>query len=141
MTKLLPGEDVITEQPIGERLKIDVYCPRYRVGAEYHGQQHYAYNEHFHGDMNGFFESRRRDDRKLELCKLKGVTLVVFDARDPMTEDYVYKALLKGLQETPLVSKVVKTNKAPSDYQVAQVEKQRAYRKSLYQQRKQERKL
>src|SRR4051794_4516019 len=37
MRKLLPNEKIVTEEPIGERLRLDVYCPSYKLAAEYHG--------------------------------------------------------------------------------------------------------
>jgi hypothetical protein len=36
MKKLLPGQKVVNEFHIGERLKLDVYCPSYKVAAEFH---------------------------------------------------------------------------------------------------------
>src|SRR3990167_1958624 len=67
--KLLPGETITAEEHIGERLKLDVYCAKYKLAAEYHGRQHFSYVEHFHGDIEGFRASQRRDERKIELCK------------------------------------------------------------------------
>jgi hypothetical protein len=142
MQKLVPGEDVITEQPIGERLKLDVYCPKYRLAAEYHGQQHFQYVEHFHGDMEGYRDSMRRDARKIEICKEKGIALVAFDARDPMTEDYVFQQLLEALVKTqPSKTLVQSVRKPKSDWELAQAEKQRERRKQTYRRIKQEKKL
>jgi hypothetical protein len=140
MQKLLPGEDVITEQPIGERLKLDVYCPKYRLAAEFHGQQHFTYIEHFHGDMAGFKDSQRRDARKVEICQEKRIALVAFDARDPMTEDYVFKRLLEAMQATPPVVVTVDVREK-ADWALAAQERQREYRKMIYQRKKQERKI
>src|SRR4051812_28977044 len=36
LAKLLPNEKIVTEEPIGERLRLDVYCPSYKIAAEYH---------------------------------------------------------------------------------------------------------
>src|SRR5688500_5448531 len=62
--KLLPGETVVTEEHIGKRLMLDVYCPKYKLAAEYHGRQHFFYTEYFHGNKDGFRESQRRDQLK-----------------------------------------------------------------------------
>lgn len=34
--KLLPGQKVVNEYHIGDRLKLDVYCPAYKIAAEFH---------------------------------------------------------------------------------------------------------
>lgn len=141
MERLLPGEDVITEQPIGERLKLDVYCPKYRLAAEFHGQQHFTYVEYFHGDMAGFKDSQRRDARKIEICREKRIALVAFDARDPMTEDYVFKKLLEALRDTPAVEVGVDPKVKNDSWALAAQERQREYRKMIYQRKKQERKI
>lgn len=141
MCRLFPGEDVVTEQPIGERLMLDVYCPKSRLAAEFHGQQHFVYTEHFHGDMDGFKESQRRDLRKVELCHEKGVTLVAFTAQEPMTEDYVFARLIEAMREgTPAPTRLRKV-RDKSEYQLQQADRQRAYRKQQYQLRKRERNL
>jgi len=47
MQKLFPGQKITNEYHVGERLKIDVYCQEYRIGAEFHGRQHFYYTERF----------------------------------------------------------------------------------------------
>ena len=36
MKKLLPGQKIINEHHIGDRLKLDVYCPAFKLAAEFH---------------------------------------------------------------------------------------------------------
>jgi len=36
MKKLLPGQKIVNEHHIGDRLKLDVYCPAYKIAAEFH---------------------------------------------------------------------------------------------------------
>ena len=55
MQKLLPGEKIINEFHIGDRLKLDVYCPSYQVAAEYHGRQHFFYTQRFFDSKYEFF--------------------------------------------------------------------------------------
>jgi hypothetical protein len=140
MQRLVPGEEIVTEQPIGERLKLDVYCPKYRLAAEYHGQQHFVYVEHFHGNMEGFKDSQRRDARKAELCQQKKIGLIVFDARDPMTEGYVFQQMLDTMKMMDPVEQQRSVKKI-DPYLEARKEQQREYRKRVYRQIKEERKL
>jgi len=96
--KLIPGETIINEFHIGERLKLDVYCPSYKLGAEYHGIQHFKYTERFHEFKEDFLESQKRDERKLELCKEQGIALVVFRYDDKLTEQAVCDRILSVLK-------------------------------------------
>ena len=54
MRKLLPGEEIRSEEFIGERLRLDVYCPKFKIAAEFHGSQHFEYNGFFHKDYDDF---------------------------------------------------------------------------------------
>jgi hypothetical protein len=128
--RLLPGEKVVSEAPIGERLRLDVCCPRYRLAAEYHGRQHFEYVEHFHHDREGFEASKQRDRRKVELCEEKGIALVVFRAADDLSEDTVLARLLTALESTGPGSSM------PGDEQRA---RERDYRRQSYQRMKSER--
>lgn len=98
LKKLIPGETIVNEFHVGERLKLDVYCPSYKLGAEYHGIQHFKYIERFHEFREDFLESQKRDERKAELCKEQGIVLVVFRYDDKLTEDAVYDRILSALR-------------------------------------------
>lgn len=138
MQKLLPGEEIRTEEPIGDRLRLDVYCPRYDLAAEYHGRQHFFYTEHFHGDIQGFYESQARDEKKIEICRDLGIALVIFRYNDTLSEDVVYERMLDALRSTPIVEKdkdKVPTYKGNPFYEASKI-RQREYRKQQYQKMK-----
>ena len=132
MQKLLPGEEIRSEEPIGNRLRLDVYCPRYELAAEYHGRQHFFYTEHFHGDKQGFYESQRRDEQKEQMCKDLGIALVVFRYNDTLTEDVVFERMLDALRSTPIVEEEkIPTYKGNPFYESHKA-RQREYRKEQY---------
>ena len=131
MQRLSPGEEIHMEKPIGERLKLDVYCPKYKLGAEYHGRQHFEYVEHFHRDRAGFLDAQRRDARKATLCEEKGIGLIIFTYQDVLTEEVVFRRMLKAIEERP---------PAPTG-DAGHLQRQRDWRRTLYQQRKAERKI
>lgn len=135
MRKLLPGEEIVTEEPIGERLRLDVYCPKYRLAAEYHGRQHFFYVEHFHGDKEGFYASQERDERKQQLCRDLGIVLVIFRYSDSLTEHNVYERLLHGLRNPPPVVDTVeevKYSQFEGPWYDEYKRRQREYRKEQY---------
>lgn len=98
MKRLIPNEKIINEHPIGERLRLDVYCPKYKLAAEYHGRQHYQFVAQFHPTYDDFIRGQQRDERKLELCKEQGITVVAFKYCDNLTEDAVFDRLLSAIR-------------------------------------------
>lgn len=135
MRKLVPGEAIAAEEPLGDRLKLDVYCPKFQLAAEYHGRQHFQYVEFFHQDMRGFEDHRRRDERKVELCKQLGIALVIFRYTDELTEDAVFRRLLDAMESTPWVEPERKSLKG-NPYYEAYKQRQREYRRYAYQKMK-----
>lgn len=131
MRKLLPNENVDNEYHIGERLMLDVYCPKFNLAAEYHGRQHFRYVEHFHSDRDGFKESKKRDKRKEQICKDLGIVLVVFRYDEPLNEDYVFEKMLAALKAAPAIPEPEKIKKRNPFYEAHKM-RQREYRRELY---------
>lgn len=132
MRKLLPGEDINTEEAIGERLRLDVYCPAYRLGAEYHGRQHFEFVPYFHNDKDGFRDSQRRDERKQEICNDLGIALVVFRYNDTLTEDAVYERMLDTLRSGPVLLETEKKTLRGDPYYESWKQRKREYSKQAY---------
>ncbi len=105
MQKLLPGEKIVNEFHIGDRLKLDVYCPKYQVAAEYHGRQHFYYTQRFFDSKYEFEEALERDIKKIELCKQNGIALVVFRYNDKLTEESVFERLMEAIRHSPYIPK------------------------------------
>lgn len=101
MQKIAQNEKVVVEHHIGERLRLDVYCPSLKVALEFHGRQHFEFVHHFHKTIEAFVESQDRDMRKEELCKELGIALVVFRYNDDLSEDVVYSRILDAIRSTP----------------------------------------
>lgn len=135
MQKLLPGEVIINEHHIGERLMLDIYCENYKLAAEYHGRQHFFYSNLFHKSKQDFIDQQNRDIRKEELCKEKGIGLVVFRFNDDLDDDAVYDRMIEAIRNTPYgdeeETKKKPTFKGNHFYEKMQA-KQREYRKQKY---------
>lgn len=99
LQKVLPNEKILNEYHVGERLMLDVYCPTYKIGLEYHGRQHYEWVCHFHETYEDFVAAQRRDERKLELCAEQGITVLSFKYNDELTEDIVHARVLEAIQK------------------------------------------
>ena len=70
MQKILPGEEIINEYHIDDRLRFDVYCPSYKLAAEYHGRQHFFYTSRFFESKYEFEEAQKRDEKKVQSAKI-----------------------------------------------------------------------
>jgi hypothetical protein len=110
MQKLLPNEKIVNEHYLGERLKLDIYCPKYNIGAEYHGRQHFYYTSRFFDSKEDFERALERDERKIEICKEQGIALIIFRYNDKLTEEAVYERMLEAIKNS---SELVA--KAPND--------------------------
>jgi len=138
--RLIPGEEVINEFHVGERLMLDIYVPKYKLGAEYHGRQHFYYSSFFHKDKEDFLAGQARDERKLELCKEQGIALVVFRFNDHLSEDAVYSRIIDAINNTPHIEKQsVKYNLRNNHFYEKMKQSQREYRKRKYREMKKKR--
>lgn len=143
--KLLPGTEIINEFHIGERLKLDVYCPKYKLGLEFHGMQHFKYSSLFFDTKEDFLDAQKRDQKKIELCREQGIILVVFRYNDNISEENVYGRILDAIKSAPdNTGKEIKKIKKPSikenpTYQKAKklrAENNKKYYKKMKEQRK-----
>jgi len=74
------------------RQSLDFYLPRFHVGIECQGGQHFKEVEHF-GDKEGFKKRLELDKRKNELCKENSVSLIYYideNYKDKLNEISIY---------------------------------------------------
>ncbi len=72
------SEHVVFEEfPVaGTRLSFDFYNANKKVAVEVQGAQHTQYVPFFHGRKSQFVRQLRRDQQKIDFCKLNGIKLV-----------------------------------------------------------------
>jgi len=97
LKKILPFTRIEKEYHIGERLRLDIYIPDYKIGWEVQGIQHYKSIQYFHKDEDAFDKQIARDRRKNQLCKKQGIILVNIEPSD-ITYDNI-KNILNGILE------------------------------------------
>ena len=139
MQKLLPGEEIINEHHIGNRLRLDVYCPQFKIAAEYHGRQHFYYTSRFFDSIYDFEEAKKRDEKKVQYCKDNGIALIVFRYNDSLTENSVYDRMLDAIRNTPIVKSSQKQSITSSEYYKTAKRKNSEYRKKIYKEMKEKR--
>lgn len=101
LTELIPNEPIVKEHHVGDRLRLDLYIPRWNLGIEYHGKQHFQFSTLFHETWDDFLDAQKRDIAKMEACHDQGIALVVFDYREKLTNDLVFERILDALNSTP----------------------------------------
>ena len=133
MQKILPGEEIVNEYHIDDRLRFDVYCPSYKLAAEYHGRQHFFYTSRFFESKYEFEEAQKRDEKKVQYCKDNGIALIVFRYNDSLTEDSVYNRMLEAIRSSDYISdKKKKKSLTDNPFYNEAKKKNSEYRKSLY---------
>lgn len=99
LKKLLPREKIVNEYQLGDRLRLDIYCPNYKLAIEYHGRQHFMQIGMFHPTYDDFVRAQQRDIAKVNKCKDLGITLVVFRYDDDLSEEAVYNRILQAIRQ------------------------------------------
>lgn len=95
-----PHHTILTEYYVkykGNKLFFDFFVKELNVLFEVQGRQHDEYVSHFHGDRDGFLNSKRRDNLKKEYCQLNGLSLI--EIRDELTKDELLKEIWKGINK------------------------------------------
>jgi hypothetical protein len=81
----------------GMKLEIDCYNEQLKIGAEYHGINHYKFIPHFHKTEEAFKESQKRDEYKELMCAKLGITLLIvpYNTNHDKICDFVKRELKK----------------------------------------------
>lgn len=133
MQKILVGEKIVNEYTIADGMRLDVFCPKYSIAAEYHGRQHFFYTSRFFESRYEFEQAQLRDVKKAEYCRENGIALIVFRYNDLLTEDVVYNRMLEAIRETGYVPKSSnKKYRTQSPYYKEMKKKNSEYQKMLY---------
>lgn len=75
------------------RQRIDIHIPSKNIGIEYNGEQHYKPIDWFGGNK-GFLNQQKRDEKKRELCKTNGLTLIEWRFDEEISEENLYIKLI-----------------------------------------------
>lgn len=94
LRELYPTDSILEEVSLpGIGLYADFYLPQRKKMVEVHGEQHFKYVPHFHGNPQGFAESKVRDKNKEEWCNINGIEYVAVKDSD---DDEIWKEILDG---------------------------------------------
>ena len=84
----LPGS---TESHRKGVLYLDFYIPLIKTCIEFHGEQHYKFIGHYHGNRFNFIKAKQRDMSKKEWCELNNITHLElkFDQTDEQWKEII----------------------------------------------------
>lgn len=78
--EIFPTLQIFEEVPVpvkpGKTLYLDFFIPLRQLAVEVHGQQHFSYTPHFHGNINGFIKQKQNDSVKEQWCQLNEIELI-----------------------------------------------------------------
>jgi len=78
----------------GHKLFFDFYIKELDLLIEVQGRQHDEFVAHFHGDREGYFLSKRRDNAKKAYCQEHGLKLVeIRDKSELNKKKFIKRAL------------------------------------------------
>lgn len=81
-------------------LKIDGFFPKYNIGIEYNGPQHYQTMDYYHQDEEQLEYRKYLDQLKIDLCKEHGIKIITVNYFDKLTENYINSSINKVLLAT-----------------------------------------
>lgn len=78
LKKVYPADMILEEVPLpgSERLTADFYLPSRNTVYEVHGEQHYRFIAHFHGNVMKFLEAKQRDLKKIDWCNENNIGVI-----------------------------------------------------------------
>jgi hypothetical protein len=83
LLEMFPLDQILEEVPLpGTRLTADFYLPLRKMLIEVHGEQHYKYIPHFHGNRAGFIRSKKNDANKEEWCQINNIEYIALKHTD-----------------------------------------------------------
>lgn len=80
LSSLHPTLQILEEVGIpikkGQTLYMDFYLPLLKWCVEVHGEQHYKFVSHYHGNLMSFLKSQQKDKDKQEWCSINNIRYI-----------------------------------------------------------------
>ena len=94
VSEILPGERLVRHYrpDFLDNLELDIYIPRLNIGIEYQGIQHFQPIQHWGGET-ALEVTKKRDRKKMRLCRTNGIQLIYFYYREELSHASVKEKL------------------------------------------------
>lgn len=80
----------------GNKLFFDFFLPQYNILVEVQGRQHYEFVKHFHSDIEGFKNSKKRDNLKIDYICENDMCLVIVDYNEDVTKELLLEKMIEA---------------------------------------------
>ncbi len=80
-------------------LFLDIYLPKQGLAFEADGEQHFKYNQHFHGSFANFRAQKKNDELKEEYCKEENIALIHVRFDEKIDRDILMQKILDSLNK------------------------------------------
>ena len=82
--------DIVFEEfrVVGSRLTLDFYNANKKIAVELQGAQHTKFVKHFHKTRANFLRQIRRDDKKMDFCKINNIDFLQIYPDDKLSQEY-----------------------------------------------------
>lgn len=88
------GDAVYEELRIaGTALSLDFYNSAKKIAIEVQGAQHLKFTSMFHKTRNDFLNQLKRDEKKLNFCRINGIILLEVYPNDKLDDDLLKRLL------------------------------------------------
>lgn len=95
--EIYPTMQILEEVPVPIRrnstVYLDFYIPLINKCIEVHGEQHYKFVAHFHGNMMGFAKAKKLDADKKLWCEINSIHFVEL----PYNKQDLWSNLINGV--------------------------------------------
>ena len=73
---------------LGTQLTLDFYNHTRKIAIEVQGAQHLEFVKHFHKTRANFLRQIRRDDKKMDFCKINNIDFLQIYPDDKLSQEY-----------------------------------------------------
>ena len=79
-------DPILEDVPTPEGFYFDFFLPKRKLVIEVQGKQHNQFSKFFHGSVEKFNQSKTRDNRKREFCRINDFTLIEIEKPEELYE-------------------------------------------------------
>lgn len=99
LREIFPQGYIKTEHYVrfkGKRLFFDFFLPQYKMLIEVQGRQHYEFVKHFHSDIDGFKDNKKRDNLKIDYASVNDMCFIIVDYNENINKHELLKKMIEA---------------------------------------------
>lgn len=94
-----------------KRQSLDYYFPKYRIGIEYQGSQHFVQNKYFNDERHSLSKTKELDYKKFKICKENNIKIFYFTFSNQFKNIEYFDKIYTNINELIIdIKKYIKNN-------------------------------